>query len=280
MRCARVKGPFSSFGKGIVVGKLDERVAIVTGAGMGIGRGIAGAFAREGANVVVAEIDPAAGESTAQWLRDEWGVKAEFVQTDITDKDQVHAMVDGAIAQFGRLDILVNNAWRSSGFARFENMTDEQLRGGFDMAVMAAFWAMQRALPELEKRGTGRVINLCSLNGVNAHMYSVHYNAAKEALRTLTRTAAREWAPKQVCCNVICPGAQSEAYRRVKEANPQMAASMAEANPMGRIGDPLDDIGPVAVFLASDDSRYVTGNTLFVDGGGHINGVQWAPQVD
>ena len=174
------------------MGKLDERVAIVTGAGMGIGRGIAGAFAREGASVLVAEIDEAAGESTAQWLRDEWGVEAKFLRTDITDKDQVHAMVDGAVAQFGRLDILVNNAWRSSGYARLENITDEQLRGGFDMAVMAAFWAMQRALPELEKRGTGRVINLCSLNGVNAHMYSVHYNAAKEALRTLTRTAARE----------------------------------------------------------------------------------------
>ncbi|WP_458682773.1 SDR family NAD(P)-dependent oxidoreductase [Prescottella equi] len=262
------------------MGKLDERVAIVTGAGMGIGRGIAGAFAREGASVLVAEIDEAAGESTAQWLRDEWGVEAKFLRTDITDKDQVHAMVDGAVARFGRLDILVNNAWRSSGYARLENITDEQLRGGFDMAVMAAFWAMQRALPELEKRGTGRVINLCSLNGVNAHMYSVHYNAAKEALRTLTRTAAREWAPKQVCCNVICPGAQSAAYQRTVEANPQMAATMASANPMGRIGDPLDDIGPVATFLASDDSRYVTGNTLFVDGGGHINGVQWAPQVD
>ncbi len=230
--------------------------------------------------MLVAEIDEAAGTSTVQWLRDEWGVDAHFVRTDITDKAQVHNMVDQAVERFGRLDVLVNNAWRSSGFARLENITDEQMLGGFDMAVMAAFWAMQRALPELAKHGTGRVINLCSLNGVNAHMYSVHYNAAKEALRTLTRTAAREWAPRQVCCNVICPGAQSEAYRRVKEANPAMAASMAEANPMGRIGDPLDDIGPVAVFLASDDSRYVTGNTLFVDGGGHINGVQWAPQVD
>ncbi|MDV7999961.1 SDR family NAD(P)-dependent oxidoreductase [Rhodococcus sp. IEGM 1408] len=262
------------------MGTLDGRVAVVTGAGMGIGRGIAGALAREGAAIVVAEINEAAGAETAAWLCAEWGAEAQFVRTDVTDKDQVVGMVDAAVSRFGRLDILVNNAWKGSGFARLENMTDENLRSGFDMAVMAAFWAMQAALPELEKHGTGRVINLCSLNGVNAHMYSAQYNAAKEALRTLTRTAAREWAPRQVCCNVICPGAQSEAYKRVAEANPEMAAGMAAANPMGRVGDPLEDIGPVAAFLAGDASRYLTGNTLYVDGGSHINGVQWAPSVE
>ena len=262
------------------MGGLQGRVAIVTGAGAGIGRGIAGALAGAGADVVVAEIDTAAGAATAGWLRAELGVRADFVPTDVTDKAQVHAMVDHATAEFGRLDILVNNAWRAMGFARLENTGDDEMRAGFEMGVMAAFWAMQRALPELARRGTGRVINLCSLNGVNAHMYSAPYNAAKEALRTLTRTAAREWAPKQVCCNVICPGAASAAFERVQRENPQMAASMAQANPMGRIGDPLDDIGPVAVFLAGDGSRYVTGNTLYVDGGSHINGVQWAPQVD
>lgn len=262
------------------MGKLNGRVAIVTGAGMGIGRGIAGALAREGANVLVAEVDEQAGAGTARWLTDEWGVRATFVRTDVTDREQVHAMVDTATREFGRLDVLVNNAWRGLGFARLEKTAEESMQAGFDMAVMAAFWAMQRAYPALLEHGTGRVINLCSLNGVNAHMYSVAYNAAKEALRSMTRTAACEWAPKQVCCNVICPGAQSAAYQRVAEANPQMAAAQAAANPMGRIGDPLDDIGTVAAFLASDDSRYLTGNTLFVDGGAHINGVQWAPEVD
>ncbi|WP_029458648.1 SDR family NAD(P)-dependent oxidoreductase [Dietzia alimentaria] len=262
------------------MGTLNGRVAVVTGAGMGIGRGIAGALAREGASVIVAEIDETAGTETAAWLQEQWAVQAKFVRTDVTDKDQVQAMIASATENFGRLDILVNNAWRGTGYARLENMTDEKLRDGFDMAVMSAFWAMQAALPELEKRGVGRVINLCSLNGVNAHMYSVQYNAAKEALRTLTRTAAREWAPRQVCCNVICPGAQSAAYQRVAQANPEMVAGIAAANPMGRIGDPLEDIGSVAAFLAGDGSRYLTGNTLFLDGGAHINGVQWAPEVD
>lgn len=261
------------------MGKLKGRVAIVTGAGMGIGRGIAGALAREGASVLVAEIDAAAGEQTAAWLREEWGVDAAFQAVDVTDKAQVQAMVEQAIARFGRLDILVNNAWRGSGFARLENLSDERLRAGFDMAVMAAFWAMQAALPEFKRRGGGRIINLCSLNGVNAHLYSADYNAAKEALRTLTRSAAREWAADQVCCNVICPGAISEAYRKFANANPDNAAAIAAANPMGRVGDPLDDIGPVAAFLASDDARYLTGNTLFVDGGAHINGVAWAPEI-
>ncbi|MFD3813110.1 SDR family NAD(P)-dependent oxidoreductase [Rhodococcus sp. NPDC058639] len=262
------------------MGKLDGRVAVVTGAGMGIGRGVAGALAREGATLLVAEVDAEAGADTARLLTERWGVRAEFVRTDVTDREQVHAMVDTAVREFGRLDILVNNAWRSLGFARMEKTPEDSMQAGFDMGVMAAFWAMQRAYPELARHGTGRVINMCSLNGVNAHMYSVAYNAAKEALRSMTRTAAREWAPKQVCCNVICPGAQSAAYRRVAEADPQMAATQAAANPMGRIGDPLDDIGTVAAFLASDDSRYLTGNTLFVDGGSHINGVQWAPNVD
>ena len=132
----------------------------------------------------------------------------------------------------------------------------------------------------MKERGWGRVVNLCSLNGVNAHMGSLEYNGAKEALRALTRTAAREWAPTGVTVNALCPAAKSQAFFRAIGDYPELEAMADAANPMGRTGDPYDDIAPVAVFLASDASRYLTGNTLFVDGGSHINGVAWVPDLD
>jgi NAD(P)-dependent dehydrogenase (short-subunit alcohol dehydrogenase family) len=131
----------------------------------------------------------------------------------------------------------------------------------------------------MRAQGRGNIINLCSLNGVNAHIGTAEYNCAKEALRTLTRTAAREWAPYGVVANAICPGAKTAASRAVFAANPELEAMADSANPMGRLGDPEADIAPVAVFLASDDARYLTGNTLFVDGGSHINGAPWDPDL-
>jgi NAD(P)-dependent dehydrogenase (short-subunit alcohol dehydrogenase family) len=139
---------------------------------------------------------------------------------------------------------------------------------------------MRAALPHMRARGWGRVINICSLNGVNAHMGTLEYNAAKEALRALTRTAAREWAPYGVTVNAICPAAKSAAFMRALGNNPDIAAFADSMNPMGRIGDPYLDIAPVAVFLAGEGCRYLTGNTLFVDGGSHINGVAWTPDLD
>jgi NAD(P)-dependent dehydrogenase (short-subunit alcohol dehydrogenase family) len=131
----------------------------------------------------------------------------------------------------------------------------------------------------MKRQGWGRIISICSLNGVNAHMYTAEYNTAKEALRSLTRTAAREWARHGIVANVICPAAATAAYEAFRRASPENAARLLEQNPMGRMGDPEADIGGVALFLASEDARYTTGNTLFVDGGSHINGVAWAPQL-
>ena len=117
------------------------------------------------------------------------------------------------------------------------------------------------------------------IGAVTAHMYSADYNIGKEALRALTRTAAREWAGYGITANIICPAAVSAAYKRLYKTQAAMLDAMAAQNPMGRMGDPHDDIAPVVAFLVSDEARYMTGNTLFVDGGGHINGVAWAPNL-
>ncbi|WP_326658813.1 SDR family NAD(P)-dependent oxidoreductase [Streptomyces sp. NBC_00385] len=252
---------------------LEGRVAIVTGAGDGIGAAVARRLAAEGARVVVAELNEETGRATAEQIG------GRFVRTDVSDKAQVLAMVDTAVRERGTVDILVNNAWGAGDVGRVENKTDAMLARGLGVGFYGPLWAMQAAFPHMKARGWGRVINMCSLNGVNAHMGTLEYNAAKEALRTPTRTAAREWAPTGVVVNAICPGAKSAAFRRMMSEHPEPEGQADATNPMGRIGDPDQDIAPVAAFLAGEGARYVTGNTLFVDGGSHINGVAWAPDL-
>lgn len=257
-----------------MTGRLQDKVAVVTGAGDGIGKGIARRFAAEGARVVVAEVDAERGRAVAE------EVGGLFLHTDVTVREQVEAMVATTVDTWGRVDILVNNAWGAGTVGRVEHKTDEMLHRGFAMGYYGPFWAMRAVFPHMRAQGWGRVVNMVSLNGTNAHMGTVEYNSAKEALRALTRTAAREWAPTGVVVNALAPGAKSAAFRRVVRANPELAAAADRSNPMGRLGDPEEDIAPVVVFLASDDCRYLTGNTLFADGGSHINGVAWQPDLD
>jgi NAD(P)-dependent dehydrogenase (short-subunit alcohol dehydrogenase family) len=259
-----------------MTGRLAGRAAVITGAADGIGHGIARRFVRDGAGVIVADFDTVRGAEVAAEL----GPQARFVACDVTQRDAVFAAVDACVDCFGSVDILVNNAYAGEGPARIERKTDARFDAALHMCLYATKWAMERALPHMRARSWGRVINMASLNGVNAHMGSADYNVAKEAVRAYSRTAAREWAPHGICVNVICPAAISAAYRRFSELAPEVAAATAAANPMGRMGDPEADIGGVAAFLASEDARYLTGNTLFVDGGGHINGVPWVPDLD
>lgn len=260
-------------------GFLVGRAALITGGADGIGRGIAARFSRAGAAVLLTDFDEEKGLSTTAALKSE-GASIEFLRCDVTDKPQVTDAVAACVERFGSIDILVNNAYSGSGLARIEDKTDPVFDYALKICLYAAKWSMEAALPYMRERGWGRVVNIASLNGVNAHMGSAEYNVGKEALRSYTRTAAREWARHGICANIICPAAVSAAYRSFAAAQPEMAAATASANPMGRMGDPEQDIGGVALFLASEDARYVTGNTLFADGGAHINGVAWVPDLD
>ena len=259
--------------------RLLDKVAIITGAGQGIGRGIARRFASEGAVVIIAEINAEIGRRTTEEISADFGAKAQFVETDVSRKESVLAMVDSAVASFGRVDILVNNAYAAGGTSRLEHKTDAGMERPLRIGLFGAFWAMQAVFPHMRRSGGGRIISICSLNGVNAHMYTAEYNTTKEALRALTRTAAREWARCNILANIICPAAETPAYQAFRRFSPENAALLLKQNPMGRMGDPERDIGGVALFLASEDSCYVTGNTIFADGGGHINGVSWAPEL-
>ncbi|MBT4519632.1 MAG: SDR family oxidoreductase [Halieaceae bacterium] len=258
------------------MGMLQNRVALITGAGAGIGKGIARAFAREGATVVVAEYNEETGRETAAELA-ALGGRGVFIETDILKLPTVEHAIQQTIVNEGKLDILVNNAYPTMhGMpTRIEKLSGDRFEHSMTAGFHAVVRAMQVAFPAMKKNQRGRIINICSLNGVNAHKYTADYNSTKEAVRAFTRTAAVEWAAYGITANIICPGAATTPFHALAEFMPQMADEVVKNNPMGRLGDPEQDIGGVALFLASDLSAYVTGNTLFADGGGHINGVPW-----
>jgi len=258
---------------------LAGRTALVTGGGQGVGQGVARALAAAGASVAIAQRKTEQGEEEVKYLRDTHGVDAIFIRTDVTNKAQVEAMVKTTHERFGRLDILVNNAGASFP-RRLENHSDEELAGSFALNYWAVFWAMKAAFPIMKAQNYGRVINMGSLNGVNAHMFTMAYNASKEAMRAMTRTAAVEWGPFGITCNTICPAANSPQAADYFAANPEMMTAILQQVPAGRFGDAERDIGPAAVFLASEGSGFVNGNTVFASGGSQVNGVAWRPHVE
>jgi NAD(P)-dependent dehydrogenase (short-subunit alcohol dehydrogenase family) len=251
------------------MGRLDNRVVLITGAGGGIGRGLARRFAREGARVVVAEIDEASGSATAGELGG-LGGSGVFVRTDVTQKEDVLAAVETAIDEYGQLDVLVNNAISLSPNVLLEEKTDEMLQRTLQVGLWATWWGMQAALPHMRAQGTGSIINFRSLDGEVGHWLHADYNVTKEAIGGLTRSAAAEWGRFDIRVNAIAPAAATEAHKQLEKEDPARLDKIVQSIPLGRVGDPEDDVAGAALFFASDDSRYVTGTTLYVDGGIHL----------
>ena len=251
------------------MGRLDSRVALVTGAGQGIGRGIALVLAREGAKVCVAELKEHRGERTVQEIRTAGG-EALAIVADVGRKADVERMVEESVRRYASLDVLVNNAHGFGARAPLEQIPDEQFDLSWTSGVKGTWWAMCAARPHMAARGWGRIINMVSLAADRGDAGLGEYNAAKAGIAALTRTAAREWGRQGITANAIAPGTWTRRGQDYAARDPEGFARAMAARPIGRLGDPETDIAPVALFLATDDSRFVTGHVLYVDGGAHL----------
>ena len=241
---------------------LKGRTALVTGSGRNIGKGIALAFARKGANVVVnvrARIEEA--KQVAQEAEKEYGVKALAVQADVSDGKQVERMIGQALDKFGAIDILVNNP-KYNPMVPFEDLSYEDWRKALGVMLDGAYFCIQGVLPKMLERKWGRIISISAGGAYSGGPKQAHYFTAKMGLRGLTRGLATEYASSGILVNEVASGT----VNTIREGPPLDMEAMSKRIPVGYLGEP-EDIGNMCAFLADDTGKFITGQIIHVNGG-------------
>ena len=254
-------------------GRLKSQVALITGASSGIGKGIAMAMADEGALIVVNYIGQADAAREVVGEIERKNTRVIAVEADVSNEDQVRRMFGKAIKEFGTVDILINNAGIQRD-AAFDTMTLDDWQNVIDVNLTGAFLCSREAVIEFKRRGVqpekslsaGKIIFISSVHQVIPWSNHCNYAVSKGGISLLMKSMAQELAPDRIRVNSIAPGAIKTSINKKSWKTPEAARSLLKLIPWGRIGDPMD-IGAAAVWLASDESDYVHGTTLFVDGG-------------
>jgi 3-oxoacyl-[acyl-carrier protein] reductase len=242
--------------------RLKDKVCIITGGGRGIGKETALTFAREGAKVVICDVDEGLGNQALQDIQAA-GAEALFFKVDVTNREQIKAMVDGTVARFGRIDVLVNNAGVTAD-ALLVKMTEEQWDKVIAVNLKGCFNCTQAVVPKMIEQGKGAIVSISSVVGLYGNVGQTNYAATKFGVIGMTKTWAKELGRKGIRANAVAPGfTMTEMTQKVPE---KILDMMKEKTPLGRLGQPKD-IANAILFLASDEADYVNGAVLPVDGG-------------
>lgn len=242
--------------------KLKDNVALITGAGRGIGKATAILFAREGAKIAIADWDDKLGEETVRELRD-IGTEAMFIHVDVTNREQVQAMVSSVEAAYGQINILINNAGITHD-SFLTKMSEDQWNRVIGVNMTGVFYVTQAVAPIMIRQGKGVILNASSVVGVYGNIGQTNYAATKAGVIGMTKSWAKELGRKGIRANAVAPGfIVTEMTAKVPQ---KVLDQMKEKTPIGRLGNP-EDVAKAFLFLASDDSSYINGVVLSVDGG-------------